>query len=149
MRRSAKRMMLVVVSLLLARGAAGAWLRLCDPGRPDDTDLEVNPERRSKDLERDRKLMWETEDGRSTKDAIHAASRVFHTVELIGRTWNEVVAVLGDPRTTGTRQHSTPWHPAGWCDLVYRFDNGAWGAQYNVKFDWRGRVRRVQFLGIE
>jgi hypothetical protein len=148
MRRSTKRKVLVAL-LLFVCGGAGAWLWLCDPGEPDATDLEVNPENRSKDLEQDRKLMWETRDGRSTEDALRPASRVFNTIELIGLTRDEVLAQLGDPRATGTPQHSIPWFDAGWRDLVYRFDNGAYGTQYNIKFDWRGRVRRVQSLGIE
>jgi hypothetical protein len=93
--------------------------------------------------------MWETEDRVSTNDAIHAARRVFGTVQLVGLTQNEVIALLGDPRTTGIRMHSTPWYGAGLRDLVYRFDNGAYGWQFNIKFDWKGKVCRVQCLGIE
>jgi hypothetical protein len=149
-RRPSRRVLLLAIVLLLVAGGLLAWLGVSDPYDSFSNELLPIPsERQSRDLARDRELMWQTEDGRSTVEAIRAASRLFGTVQLLGLSRAEVTALLGDPRSTGTRQHSTPWHPAGWRDLVYRFDNGAWGTQYNIKFDWRGKVRRVLRLGIE
>jgi hypothetical protein len=148
--RPTQRKLFLALVLLLVVGGLVAWLWPSDPDDSFCTELLPLPsERQSRDLARDRELMWQTENGRSTEEAIRAADRVFGTVQLLGLSRAEVIAMLGDPRTTGTRQHSTPWYPAGWRDLVYRFDNGAYGQQFNVRFDWRGKVRRVQSLGIE
>src|SRR5262249_54404890 len=89
----------------------------------------------SADLAADLRLMWETEPLRvppdwtvgahqraSTDRAIDAASRVFNTVELVGKTRAEVVALLGDSRTASDSIYNDfPFWPAPRGALVYRF----------------------------
>jgi hypothetical protein len=101
--------------------------------------------------------MWETRRLRGTPDATHgpnprastdrainAASRVFNTVELGGKTRDEVVALLGDPRSSSDSIYNFPFWPAPKGSLVYRFDSGAYGWQFNVILGDDGRVREVQ-----
>ncbi len=111
----------------------------------------------STDLPRDLKLMWETQRLRgnagpnagpnpraSTDRAINAASRVFHTVGLAGKTRGEVVALLGDPKQSSDSVYNFPFWPAPPGALVYRFDSGAYGWQFNVLFGADGRVAGIE-----
>ncbi len=134
----------LLVTLLL--GLMWFW---CDLFPGDESDLATRPSTPSANLDADLKLMWATKERRSTEEAIPAAERVFATVELIGRTRSNVIALLGDPRASSDSRYNFPFYPACRNDLVYRFDTGVGGCQYNVKFGWTGRVRRVQYLGIE
>jgi hypothetical protein len=118
-------------------------------GGRDEADYCPRPDEPSTDLAADLKLMWQTVDRRSTPDAIYAAQRVFATVDLIGLARDDVIGQLGDPRTSSDSRYNFPFYPAGRGDLVYCFSNGAWGCQYNILFGWDGKVRRVQYLGIE
>ena len=116
----------------------------------------------SADLATDVKRMWATQPltgdadpdagpnpKGSTSDAVAAASRVFNTVELIGKTREEVIALFGDPRASNDSVYNFPFYPAPKGSLVYRFDTGAGGWQFNVLFDSDGRVREVRRYGIE
>jgi hypothetical protein len=107
------------------------------------------PSIRSSNLETDLKMMWETSDQASTTKAIEAAERVFATVELLGLNRKKVIELLGDPRTSSDSRYNFPFYPTSCRDLVYRFDNGNYGCQYNVIFGWNDKVRKVQYLGIE
>src|SRR5437879_3839468 len=103
----------------------------------------------STDLKRDLKLMWETRRLRGTPDpshgpnprgstprAIEAAGRVFNTVELVGMTQAEVIALLGDPwNSSDSIYNNCPFWPPEEPALVYRFDSGAYGWQFDVLFD--------------
>lgn len=84
----------------------------------------------------------------STDRAINAASRVFNTVKLLGKTRDEVVNLLGDPKLLNDSIYNFPFWPAPKGSLVYRFDNGGCGWQFNVAFGDDGRVREVQRLWI-
>jgi hypothetical protein len=106
-------------------------------------------ERQSTDLQQDRALMWETKDGWSTVAGIHAAHRVFGTIDLLGKTKSQVFDLVGDPSILGSPIHMTPWSEVKRGDLFYRFDNGAWGMQFTIRFDWRGKVKRVECWEIE
>jgi hypothetical protein len=134
---------------LILVGVAAVLADWAWPSGGDEHDYGLRPDTRSDDLAADLKLMWETEGGASTPKAIRAAERVFATVELAGLTRAEVIDRLGDPRTSSDSRYNFPFYPAGRRALVYRFDNGAWGCQYNVWFGWDGKVRRVQYLMIE
>ena len=101
--------------------------------------------------------MWETQPLKgdagpnpkgSADTAINAASRVFNTVELVGKTREEVVALLGDPKASNDSVYNFPFWPAPSGSLVYRFDTGAYGWQFNVRFGWWGTVRAVDRLWI-
>ncbi|HVS73454.1 MAG TPA: hypothetical protein VHQ47_19680 [Phycisphaerae bacterium] len=115
----------------------------------------------SSDLAADSKLMWETEhiggEGTgvpiehrfaSTQRAVDAASRVFNSIDLIGLSREQVMARLGDPRTSSNSIYNFPFYPAPGDDLVYRFDTGAGGWQFNIHFS-SGKVSSVDRLGIE
>lgn len=115
----------------------------------------------SENLPGDLRVMWETEPLGGTPDpshgpnprastdrAIRAASRVFNSVELRGRTRDEVVSLLGDPKTSNDSIYNFPFWPAPRRALVYRFDCGAYGWQFHVVFGWRGTVREVERLWI-
>jgi hypothetical protein len=138
-----------VLGALLLAAIAGVIAIWAWPPGADERDFGTRHDTRSDDLATDLKLMWETANGASTPAAIGAAERVFATVELIGLTREEVVSRLGDPQTSSDSRYNFPFYPAGRRALVYRFDNGAWGCQYNVWFGWNGKVRRVQYLMIE
>jgi hypothetical protein len=124
----------------------------------DQGDDEQGP---SVDLAADLKLMWQTQPLRSTPDpshgknpkgstpeAIDAASRVFKTVKLLGLTREEVVAKIGDPRTSNDSIYNFPFWPVSRGAMVYRFDTGSYGWQFNLYFDAQGKVRKVQRLWI-
>src|SRR5262249_39348963 len=112
---------------------------------------------KSADLKVDRKLMWETQpllgnagpsagpDPHSSTDrAIEAASRVFNTVELVGKTRDEVIALLGHPKSSNNSVYNFPFWPAPKRSMVYRFDCGNHGWQFNVVLDYEGKVKEVQ-----
>src|SRR5262249_24060869 len=86
----------------------------------------------------------------STPDAVKAASRVFSTVDLIGLTREEVVARIGDPSTSSDSIYNFPFrHRPPHGGMVYRFDTGSYGWQFNLHIDEKGRVSRVERLAIE
>jgi hypothetical protein len=134
------------------------------PGRGAVLDwFEPNPARNdisvgSADVSADVRLMWETRPRRGTPDpsygpnprsstdrAINAASRVFNTVELVGKTPEEVIALLGDPKTSSDSIYNFPfWPPPEGRSLIYRFDSGSYGWQFNVRFGEDDRVCEVQ-----
>jgi hypothetical protein len=118
---------------------------------------QYSSEEKSSDLSGDIKLMWETRrlggtpdpthgpNPRSSTDrAINAASRVFNTVELVGKTREEVVALLGDPKSSSDSIYNFAFWPDPKGALVYRFDSGAYGWQFNVAFGEDGKVREVE-----
>jgi hypothetical protein len=146
------------VILALAAFIGGVWLwstLVVDWIEPHPG--QVGDGQQSEDLPGDLKLMWKTRrlggthdrthgpNPRSSTDrAINAASRVFNTVELIGKTRDEVVTMLGDPKTSSDSIYNFPFWPAPKGSLVYRFDSGAYGWQFNVVLGEDGRVREVQ-----
>jgi hypothetical protein len=116
----------------------------------------------SLDLASDLKVMWETRriDGggtgvpaehrfASTNRAINAASRVFNTINFQGMTREDVIRRIGDPRTSSNSIYNFPFAKADAGDLVYRFDSGAGGWQFNIHFDGEGKVRAVERIGTE
>ena len=79
----------------------------------------------------------------STDRAINAASRVFNSVQLIGKTRAEVTQLLGDPRSSNSSVYNFPFWPAPTGALVYRFDSGSYGWQFNVVFGADDKVSAV------
>ncbi|MBN9517836.1 hypothetical protein J0H58_04830 [bacterium] len=157
---SRKRLGMLMAAVLAVGIVSEAWWHLPRIGdQPFPADYAKDG--RSGDLPADIKLMWETEpltgnagphagpNPRSSTDrAIHAASRVFATTGLAGKTRAEVIALLGDPRVSNDSIYNFPFHDAPWGALVYRFDTGSYGWQFNVRFNWWGTVRRVDRLWI-
>lgn len=105
---------------------------------------------KSVDLKRDMKAMWATERlpgskaFASTDAAIAAAARVFNSVSLNGKTRDAVSALLGDPRHSSNSQYNFPFWPAPKDSMVYRFDCGNYGWQFNILFDRHAKVKRVE-----
>ncbi len=123
---------------------------------------EVDPGEKSADLLGDLKLMWETRRLVGTPDptqgpnpwcstdrAINAASRAFNTVKLVGKTGDQVVSMLGDPKPSNDSIYNFPFFSAPKGALVYRFDSGSYGWQFNVLLGADGRVRAVRRLWID
>lgn len=105
---------------------------------------------KSADLKRDIKRMWATmrlpdsPASASTDAAIAAAERVFNTVSLVGKTREEVAALLGDPRRSNNSQYNFPFWDAPKGAMVYRFDCGQYGWQFNVVFDRHAKLKSVE-----
>ncbi|HKA08584.1 MAG TPA: hypothetical protein VKD71_15100 [Gemmataceae bacterium] len=144
---------IAVVALLLPRTYRTPWLEP-HPGEYDQS-------AQSADVSRDLKLMWETQPLRGTPDpshgpnphastdrAVNAASRVFNTLQLVGKSREEVVAMLGDPKLSSDSIYNFPFWPPPKGALVYHFDSGAYGWQFNLLFAKDGRVQQVQRLWV-
>jgi hypothetical protein len=146
------------VILALAGSVGGVWLwRAMVVEWKEPHPGQVSDRQQSVDMPGDLRLMWETRglggtpdpthgpNPRSSTDrAINAASRVFKTVELVGKTRDEVVTLLGGLRSSNDSIYNFPFWPAPRGALVYRFDSGAYGWQFNVVLGEDGRVREVQ-----
>ncbi|HVW00249.1 MAG TPA: hypothetical protein VHB77_07915 [Planctomycetaceae bacterium] len=129
--------------------------------------VEPNPARydahaTSTDMRTDLSLMWETQRLPGTHDASHgshprsstdrainAASRVFNTVTLVGEPREEVLVRIGEPKSQSDSIYNFPFYPQPAGTLVYRFDTGSYGWQFNVVFGEDGKVREVERLWID
>jgi hypothetical protein len=138
---------------VVAFALLGWWRWAREPPEPDEPPDEGSVP--SADLEADLRLMWQTRplpgdpDRRaSTPRAVNAASRVFNAVDLVGLTKEAVAARLGDPRTSGDSIHTFPFWSVEGGVVVYRFDTGSYGWQFNLRFDDDGKVRDVERLWI-
>jgi len=104
----------------------------------------------------DIKTMWETTEGNpdtgkvSTARAINAASRVFNSVDLVGKTGAEVKALIGSPtKSNESVYRGAVFWPIESRALIYRFDNGNYGWQINVYCEGDDRlVTKVEKLWI-
>ncbi|OWK38497.1 hypothetical protein FRUB_07617 [Fimbriiglobus ruber] len=104
----------------------------------------------SSDLPADVTAMWAVDhEGRSPTEAIPIASRVFNTVQLIGLRRDQIVALVGDHHSRRPDgKYNSPFWPPDPGDLVYRFDTGSYGWQFNVKLDGAGICTGVERLWI-
>ena len=109
------------------------------------------------DLEADRDRMWRTVPSVgyppsnfevSPVSAINAASRVFATVRLEGKTADEVASALA-ARERPRYGYNFPFWPTEKEVVVYRFDCGSFGWQFDVQFDVRGLVTSVERKWIQ
>lgn len=150
--RKRKWLSLLIAAILLG---SGFWLWRTVGAEPHPGQYGVRE--KSSDLAADREQMWETRplggapdpthgpNPRSSTDrAINAASRVFNTVELVGKTREEVIELLGNPRSSSDSTYNFPFWPAPKGSLVYRFDSGSYGWQFSVAFGEDGKVREVE-----
>lgn len=153
---SRRRWLYLMLVLAIAAVLVAGW-RILDLIGPAPLPLIQDSDGASADLASDLKLMWQTHPLQgnagpnvgpnpmcSTDDAINAASRVFNSVNLDGKTRAEVVALLGDPKTSNDSIYNFPFWPAPRGSFVYRFDCGSYGWQFNVVFGLRGRVTEVR-----
>ena len=103
---------------------------------------------KSSDLSADIKHMWKTVPNRdfpvSPVSAINAASRVFETIQLTGKTTNEVFALLGHNKRSSNSGYNFPFFPIADGTVAYRFDCGNFGWQFNLLTDSSGKVRKVE-----
>ncbi|MBD3675884.1 MAG: hypothetical protein HUJ26_20440 [Planctomycetaceae bacterium] len=103
----------------------------------------------------DRELMWETRkysDGKiaSTHEAQEAAERYFKRTDLIGRNKEEVFELVGHPQKSNDSVYNFPFYPPEEENvIVYRFDTGNYGWQFNIILDDNDTVTKVVKLGIE
>ena len=107
------------------------------------------------DLSDEIELMWETETLKngnivSTRRAQESSFRVFKQLEniLIGLTKNEIVELLGNPNKNRSI-YNFSLDSFQNNDLVYRFDTGNCGWQYNIQFGENLKAVQVKFLPIE
>ena len=153
-----RRLRLAAVILILG---SVAWLLGSYVARRSEPDRNRVGGEKSTDPGHDLELMWETKPLRGSPDpdsgvdrrastdrAIKAAERVFNSVELAGKSRAEVVATLGDPKTSNKSMYNFPFWPAPPNALVYRIDCGSYGWQFNVLFDEADRVRDVERLWV-
>lgn len=156
-----RRRWVVALLALLALVGVGVWAVIA--WWPEPRPGEYPQGKRSINLAADLKRMWETEPMRGTTDpshgpnprastdrAINAAYRVFNTVELVGKTRDEVVELLGDPVASSDSCYRSPyafWPPPPDA-MVYCFTNGAYGRQFDITFDGQGRVDDVKMNWI-
>jgi HEAT repeat protein len=77
----------------------------------------------------------------STPEAIAAARRVFSNVEFVGKSEQEVVAILGDPKALSVYARARYDAPEG--KLVYCYATGYGGVEYKLNFR-DGRVDSVE-----
>ncbi len=118
---------------------------------------KYNTSETSSNLASDIRLMWETKQlnglsdpthspntHASTDRAINAASRVFNSVELIGKTREEVIVLLGNPTLSSDSIYNVPYASAPVDVLVYRFDCGNYGWQFNLVFEQTGKLNTVE-----
>jgi hypothetical protein len=159
-RHGAQQWILLPIAILALGGALWLWWTVGvhwfepHPGLLDAGEKSIN-------IASDIRQMWETKrlggtpdpthgpNPRSSTDrAINAASRVFNSVELIDKKREEVIVLLGDPKSSSDSIYNFPFWPAPKGSLVYRFDSGAYGWQFNVVFGEDGKVREVERLWI-
>jgi hypothetical protein len=155
-----RRWLWVTVAGIVLVAGIGAWWAVYEFWPESRPDFGY---KKSSDLPADLKRMWETgllggtpdethgpNPRASTVRAINAAHRVFNTVELVGKTREEVIALLGDPTSSSDSLYRSPYafwpHPPD--VMVYSFTNGAYGWQFNIAFDREGRVNNVERLWI-
>jgi hypothetical protein len=101
----------------------------------------------------DRTLMWETasiDSGKaSTPRAVAAAKRFFDGHDFVGKTRHEIIAVVGDPKTSSNSHYNFPFYRVPSGVLTYRFDTGHSGWQFDIVFGPDGRATSVTPRGIE
>jgi hypothetical protein len=130
--------------------APGSSIGVALNHRGERADYATGEQDRSDDLAADVATMWKVDPmGRSTQEAIWAASRVFNTVKLVGMHRDRILELLGDARTRRPGGvYNFPFWPAGGGETVYRFDTGAYGWQFNVKLEAAGVCTEVNRLWI-
>jgi hypothetical protein len=131
----------------------GAYFLMAESDPPTHKDLRFDEDlaretAKSTNLTVDIKRMWKTVPNGdfpvSPVSAINAASRVFETAQLIGKNTNEVFALLGHNKTTSDSGYNFPFFPVKSGTVVYRFDCGNFGWQFNLAPDSSGTVQKIE-----
>lgn len=115
----------------------------------------TNPQGISNSIRADIRRMWETVpmEGEPAKKAssdraTQAAYRVFSSIQFVGMTRQQVIQLVGDPQRSNDSIYNFPYYPTAKDKLVYRFDTGFGGWQFNFSFDRHNRVSKVIPLAI-
>ena len=74
--------------------------------------------------------------------AVAAVGRVFRNVDFVGKTKQEVFAILGEPKDDFARDEGAEGA------IVYRYDTGGSGMEYKLVFG-HGRVHSVYSVSLE
>jgi hypothetical protein len=82
----------------------------------------------------------------SSGEAIAAARRLFGKVAFEGLKRQQVLEMLGDPKTISDYGVEAPAAPDG--PLTYRFDSGFGGWEFVIRFE-NGVVQRVDARGLD
>lgn len=131
--------LVLIVSGLRHESSDGEKLRFDEP---------EDQVRQSPNLERDSETMWKTVRHDylqvSPVSAINAASRVFATLNLVGKTTNEVFELIGHNTRSSASSYKAPFFPVKTNTIVYRFDCGDFGWQFNLETDASGKVTAVE-----
>jgi hypothetical protein len=113
-----------------------------------DEEVEGQGEK-SKDLEKDLKTIWRTVPVKDEKfevapvSAINAASRVFNTVDLKGKTKQEIEKLL-KYQPQEKYGYNRPFFGKEKGQVVYRFDCGNFGWEFKIAFDKDGKAESVK-----
>ena len=81
----------------------------------------------------------------SAPEAIEAAHRIFANVDFIGKTKQEVLGILGDPKALSA--YARGRYDAPKAQLVYCYASGLGGWEYKLLFK-DGRVESVESDGL-
>lgn len=68
----------------------------------------------------------------SSGKAVMAANRLFEKIHFVGMTREQVLVVLGDPRTIS--DYGVPAANVADSSLTYRFDTGWGGWEFSIEF---------------
>ncbi|MEO6846571.1 MAG: hypothetical protein ABI443_04190 [Chthoniobacterales bacterium] len=103
----------------------------------------------------DIKQMWETVPMASdptkkvsSAPAVAAAHRVFMAIPLTGMSREDVISLLGDPVTSSDSNFNVPFYRPPKKGMVYRFDTGTGGWQFDLILDKKNHVTNVITRGI-
>jgi len=101
--------------------------------------------------ERDRVLirstyrLLESKINASSGEAGQAAQRIFKNIRFVGLTRQQVLGILGDPKTIS--DYGIAADGAADSPLTYRFDSGFGGWEYTLRFA-KGVVTQVDERGL-
>lgn len=149
--RGKKAHTIAILCYLLPLGGLSLWSATINPiSQPlahDSLDAFGKRHEQSADLDADLKAMWEVnppEAGRewmtATNEAIWAAVRVFNTVDLKGLSLEEARKILHLHLRDERYGYQLPFWPTPENSYSLRFDNGAWGWQFDLILDEAGNI---------
>lgn len=119
-----------------------------------DEEHEPDSQGKSRNLQADIRKMWrvvplpEEDFSVSPVSAIHAAERVFNSVNLRGMSREQVAKRLHLHLRSPQYGYNAPFWPVPKGAQVLRFDCGNFGWQYSIIYGRDGKVKEVKSLWI-